>query len=125
MTSWEVRLAAALACLGVLPGLFLLWVSYRAFTSGNDMLLIVMPIVGTAALIGGVVLVAGAGSVAIGLMAGKPAARLQALVGGVVLAASGVFALVAEPLAGLLLILYGGALAWLMVSPGASSDLGS
>jgi hypothetical protein len=125
VTSWEVRLAATLAWLGVLPGAFCFYVSYRAFTSGNDMLLIVMPIVGSAAFIGGFVLVSGAASVAIGLMAGRPAARLQALVGGVCLAVCGVFALVAEPLAGLLLVLYGGTLAWLMLSSGAGSDLGS
>jgi hypothetical protein len=125
MTSWEVRLAAAMAWLGVLPGLFCFALAFKAFTSGNDMLLIVMPIIGSAALIGGFVLTVGAGSVAVGLMAGKPAARLQALVGGACLAMCGVLALAAEPLAGLLLILYGGTLAWLMLRPAARSDLGS
>jgi hypothetical protein len=124
MRSWQVQLASALAWLGVVPGVFCLYIAYKAFTSGNDMLLIVMPIVGSAALIGGFILVSGAASVAIGLMTGRAAARLQALVGGLVVAGCGVLTLAAEPLAGLLLVLYGGTLAWLMLSPGAVSDLG-
>ena len=66
MRSWQVQLASALAWLGVVPGVFCLYIAYKAFTSGNDMLLIVMPIVGSAALIGGFILVSGAASVAIG-----------------------------------------------------------
>jgi hypothetical protein len=124
MRSWEVRLAATLAWLGAVPGVFCFYVAYKAFTSGNDMLLIVMPIVGSAALIGGFVIVSAAAAVAIGLHAGKPAARLQALVGGLCIAGCGLFALAAEPFAGLLLILYGGTMAWLLLSAGAVADLG-
>jgi hypothetical protein len=125
MRSWEVRLAAALAWLGVLPGLACFGVAYKAFTAGNDMLLIVMPIVGAAAAVAGFVLVSGAVSLAVGLQAGSAKARLHGLMGGFGLAAAGLFVLLASPVAGLLLLLYGGALVWLLLSPGAVADLGT
>jgi hypothetical protein len=125
MRTWQVRLAALLAGLGVVPGVLCLLLANKAFTRGHDMLLNVMPIVGGVALFGGVVLVTGSLSLVAGLLAGKPAARLQALIGGVCIALCGLFALVVVPVAGLLLVLYGGTLAWLMLTPAAGTDLGS
>lgn len=125
MTSWQVRLAALLAWLGVLPGLLCFYLAALAFRNPDDMLLFVMPIIGTAALVAGVVIVAGAASCALGLAAGKPRARLHALVGGACLAVCGVFTLATSPRVGILLFLYGGSLVWLMLSPDAVADLGS
>jgi hypothetical protein len=69
MRSWEVRAAALLVWLGVLPGVFCFYLSYKAFTATNDMLLIVMPIIGSAAFVGGFVIVSGVVSVALGIAA--------------------------------------------------------
>jgi hypothetical protein len=123
MTTWQVRLATLLAWLGVLPGVFCFYLASVAFRA-DDMLLFVMPLVGAAALFAGVVVLGGAVSLAIGLHTAHRSARVRALVMGVGLGLMGLLTLPVTPRAGLLLLLYGGLLAYLVSTPAAASDLG-
>jgi hypothetical protein len=123
MTSWQVRLAALLAWFGVLPGLGCFYLASLAFKA-NDMLLIVMPIVGSAALVAGFLIVGGSVSLALGLQQGHRTARLRALLAGVGLAMMGLFTMAVTPGVGFLLLLYGGLLAFLVSTPEAAQDLG-
>ena len=123
MTSWQVRLATALAWLGVLPGLACLYLATLAFRA-NDMLLFVMPMVGSAAVVAGVVVTGGAAGLALRLQSRDAKARLQTCVAGTCLAFCGFMVLFLVPLAGLLLLLYGGTLAALMTSSAAARELG-
>jgi hypothetical protein len=124
MRSWEVRLATALVWLGVLPAAGCLYLSALAFKKTDDMLLFVMPLVASFLLCAGLFLMSAVVSLGLRLQRAHPSARLQtALVGGAFVVMSG-FALAMTPSLGLLLLLYGGALAYLMTTPGAASDLG-
>jgi hypothetical protein len=123
MTSWEVRLATLLAWLGVLPGVGCLALSAKAFSTTDDMLLFVMPIIACAALVAGLVIIGGAAGLAVRLKQQHPAARLQALLAGASMAVCGLF-MVSFTRVGVLLLLYGGLLAWLVCTPGAGRDLG-
>jgi hypothetical protein len=124
MTSWEVRLATALAWLGVLPGFGCLYLSYLAFTADPGFLFVVLPIVFGALLMAGVFLVGAAVNLALRLQRRDPGARLRAFLAGGLLALSGLGILLASPLAGLSLLLYGGTLLWLMTTPSAARELG-
>jgi hypothetical protein len=88
------------------------------------MLLIVMPIVGSAALAGGLFVIFGSIALAARLRSRHPGARLQAFVAGVSLAMVGLLVLVASTGVGLFLLLYGGLLAYLVCTPQAAQDLG-
>jgi hypothetical protein len=124
MTSWEVRLATALAWFGVLPGIGCLYLAYLTFGADPGFLFAVLPIVFGVLLMAGFFLTSAAVTLAVQLQRGHPGARLRAVLVGGFLAFTGFCLLLASPVAGLPLILYGGTLAWLMTAPGAARDLG-
>ncbi len=124
MTSWEVRLATALAWFGVLPGIGCLYLSYLALTADPGFLFVILPIVFGVLLMAGFFVTSAAVNLAVRLQRGAPGVRLHAFLVGAFTALTGLCLLVASPLAAVPLILYGGTLAWLMSTPAAEQDLG-
>ena len=125
MTSWEVRAATALAWLGVLPGVACLVLAAGVMKADPGFLFVVLPFVMGAALFAGAILITGAVTLAVRLHRCDRAARLHAALVGAGMLFVGLFVLSVSPAAGLGLMAYGGALVWLMATPGARRDLGS
>ncbi|HUR15559.1 MAG TPA: hypothetical protein VM097_13875 [Mycobacteriales bacterium] len=124
MRSTEVRLATGLVWLGALPAAGCLYLAYRAFTTTDDLLMVVLPVVGTVLLLTGFFLLGATVALAQRLQKADPRARLHAGLLGGGLAGVGLFVITALPTVGLPLALYGGALVYLMSTPAAAADLG-
>jgi hypothetical protein len=124
MTSWEVRLATALAWLCVLPGLGCFYLAYRVSQADPSFLFAIIPIVAGFLFCAGLVLLPAAVGLAVRLQRGHKLARLQALLLGSGLAVCGLTLMAVSPLAGLGVLLYGGTLAGLMMTKAAETDLG-
>jgi len=124
MRSWEVRLATALVWLSVLPGIGCLYLAYRAFTTTDDLLMFVLPVIGSFLLGAGLFLVSAALSLAVRLQQRHRSARLQTALMGGLLAAMGPFVMAATPGLGIVFLLYGGLLLYLMTTPAAAAELG-
>lgn len=118
-------MAAALSAVVPLTGLVLLWLAARLVGQVHDFLFAVMPIVAGAVAVAGALLLAWGGQLVLWLLTRHRLARLSAAVTGVTSAGCGLLVLttVSVP-AGLLLVLHGGLLVWLMFTPAARRDLG-
>lgn len=125
MTSWEVRLATALAWLSVLPGVACFVLAFRLMAAEDPgFLFAILPIVGTFLFVVGIFILPAGVSLAVRLQRHRPGARLQTALAGGAAAFTGAAVAMVSPGGGLLLVLYGGALVWLMATPGAARDLG-
>jgi hypothetical protein len=124
MRSWQVRLATALVWFGVLPAAGCLYLAYRALTTTDDLLMFVLPIVGSVLLCAGVFLLGATVSLARRLQTGDARARLQTGLLGGSLAGVGMFVITVLPAVAVPLVLYGGTLFYLMSTPEAAADLG-
>lgn len=124
MTTWEARLATALAWLGVVPGLACFWLADRVFRADDSFLFVVIPLVGGFLVLAGAALVTGAATLAVRLQTGHRSARLQGIVTGTCIAIMGLLMLGDVPVAGLLFVGYGGALAGLLLRTRVTTDLG-
>jgi hypothetical protein len=124
MRSWEVRAAAAMTWAGVLPAFGCLVLGYRALTTTDDLLMFVLPIVGCVLVAAGFFVGGASVQLALRLQQGHPAARLQTALLGAGTAGMGLFLLMAMPGLGLLFLLYGGTLVFLMGTPAAGAELG-
>lgn len=125
MRSWEVRLAIALAWLSVLPGAACFLLAFWVLGAKDPGLLFaIIPIVAFFLFAVGVFLLPAGIGLALQLQRAAPGARLRTALAGGATAATGVAVAFGSPAVGLLLLLYGGALLWLMLTPGAAADLG-
>ena len=124
MRSWELRVATVLVWLSVLPGAACLYLAYQVFTQPDDLLLFVLPLVGTLLVGAGVTLVSSSVALALRLQRRHRTARLQtALLGGTLVLVGAMTAMVSSG-AGALMVLYGGLLLSLMTTPGVAAELG-
>jgi hypothetical protein len=122
-TSTEVRLAAVLTAVAAGFGV-LVMLGGAALFAANDMLLFVLPLIGTVIFTAGLFLALSAVGLAVALWRCKRGVRLQTVLLGGGLVVCSLFVLVASPAAALILGLYGAALVYLMTTPGAEQDLG-
>jgi hypothetical protein len=124
MRSWQVRVATLLVWAMGLPAAGCLYLAFLAFTTTDDLLMFVLPIVGCALLGAGLYLGGAAVHLALRLQRAHPAARLHTALLGGALVGTGLLALPVMWRPGLLLLLYGGSLLLLMLTPAAAADLG-
>lgn len=122
--SWQVRLAAAMAGVGVLAGAALLGLSLVIFRMDPGFLFAILPVVFGVLLVVGLNLVLASAFLLRGLLRRRRGARLRTGVLGGSLAFTGLTLLPFEPWLGLGMVLYGGLLLWLMTTPAAEHDLG-
>jgi hypothetical protein len=121
------RLAGGLVLIVAVPGVALVVGGIKFLGGGNDMLAPFIGMVGLVALGGGLVIVAWAVALAVGLWSRNPGARDSGIVVGVVMGFVG-------PMVGLivggawgttiaiLLLGYGAILGWLLLGPGGRAD---
>ena len=124
MRSWQVRVATVLVWAGVLPAAACLYLGFRALTTTDDLLILVLPIVGGALLVAGVVIAGATTQLAVRLQRSHPAARLQTALLGGGMAAMGLLALPAMTRLGVVFVLYGASLLLLVSTRAAAADLG-
>lgn len=124
MRSWQVRVATALVWAGVLPAGGCLYLALLAFTTTDDLLMFVLPVVGCVLLAAGLYLGGAAAQLALRLHGTHPAARLHTGLLGGAIAGTGLLSLPVMWQPGLLLLLYGASLLLLMLTSAAAADLG-
>jgi hypothetical protein len=123
-SSWQVRAAALLVALHAAVGVAVVLLAFRLLNDDPGFLFAILPIVAMGLAAAGLFLTAAALTLASRLMTCRPGARLQTVTLGAFLAASGLWVLVTStPLVGLLVMLEGGVLGWLMLTPAAKADL--
>jgi len=123
-SSWQVRLAAVLVGLNAALGVVLLVLATRVTKSDPGFLFAVLPFVALFLFLVGAFLVTASLTLAVRLLGCARTARLHTAGLGALLCVLGAMALPASVPAGLLMLLEGGTLVWLMASPGAAADLG-
>lgn len=119
-----MRIATALVWAGVLPAGGCIYLGYLALTATDDLLMLVLPIIGCVLLGAGLVLGGGAVQLALRLHGSHPAARLQTALLGGAMVTTGLLAVPATGRVAVLLVLYGGSLLLLMGTRAANDDLG-
>lgn len=122
--SWEVRLAAALVGVGALLGGALMALGVRLLQAEPGFLFAILPLIATGALCAGLYLAVASVFLVLGLLRRARAARVRTALLGSVLAVTGLMGLGMMPWLGFGVAVYGGALVWLMLMPGAEQDLG-
>lgn len=125
MMSWQVRVATVLVWAGVLPAAGCLYLAYRALTTTDDLLMFVLPIVGSVLLVTGLFVGGATVQLALRLQRGHSAARLQTALLGAAFAGMGLLSLPVLSGLGLLFLLYGASLLVLMGTDAAAADLGA
>lgn len=119
-----MRAATTLVWAGVLPAAACLYLALMAFTTTDDLLMFVLPIVGCVLLGAGLFLGGAAVQLAVHLRGAHPTARLRTALLGAATAVMGLLALPVMWEPGVLLLLYGSSLLLLMITSVAAADLG-
>lgn len=122
--SWQVRAAAGLVALLLVPGAGMLLLALRLLTSDPGLLFAVQPAIAMGLAVAGLYVSGAAVVLSVALLGAKKRTRLQTLLVGAVLVLAGAFVIVVLPWLGALVIGYGSCLVLLMLTSSAASDLG-
>jgi hypothetical protein len=124
--STQVKVAAALTSLVAVGGAAVMVLGFRLFTVKDDLFFAIMPAVASAATLTGAWLLGWGGQLTSWLLRRNQRARAHTFLVGAMELALGLMALFTSfAVPGLALMLHGGALAYLMLTPEVGSDLGA